>query len=789
MTEGPLAGRRIAVEAQLLIGREAADVTIEDPLVSRRHALVRPAGRGVEIEDLGSLNGTWVNGERVVGTTQLAAGDVVHIGGAVLTVEEEPAPTRGTVLGPSPHEAAEARRASTPPPPEPPKPEEADRRGEPMVDEVRPVTALFADIVGSTALGERLAPHEVKVVIGECVNRMSHAVEQFGGVVQAYMGDGIAVFFGVPQAHEDDAERAARAALRILNNVREYALEIEKAWGISDFGARIGINTGEAAVGAVGAAEPGWVSLGDTTNVAARLQSAAEPNTIVVGPTTARALIHKFVLEPLGPITVKGRQEPVEAWRLIEAQAAVRAAPTTPLAGREEEMARLRTSLDELTAGRGQIVFLLGEAGIGKTRLVDELGALAVDRGTLLEGHCLSYGTDLLYGPFIEILRSWLGAEEGEADLSVRTKLHAKLGLLPESQRSDVLPFLARLLSLRPEPSEEERLRALTPHELAAEIRRAYRTWVAALARRGPVVLAVEDVHWADRSSRELVEDLLELVDVTPLLLLATSRIDPGSEGWSFRVRVLAEYPHRAVDLRLQPLSEEASRLLLRGLPGRSALRESDLDLILASAEGNPLYLEELLNAFTESPLGGGQTWAPTASESKVLTPTLESLLLARIDLLPASSRRLAQVAAVIGRSFPLRVLAQVAEGDELERDLATLLRADVIRELRGYPEAEYTFRHGLLRQACLSTLPPDARRRLYGSIGAAFETLFADALEDHLEVIAHYYARSDELGKALAYLERAAERAAALDAADRAAELSARAAKVAEKLGGEAAR
>jgi len=430
-------------------------------------------------------------------------------------------------------------------------------------------------------------------------------------------------------------------------------------------------------------------------------------------------------------------------------------------------------------------VFLLGEAGIGKTRLVDELGALAVDRGTVLEGHCLSYGTDLLYGPFIQILRAWLGAEEGEADLSVRTKLHAKLGLLPESQRSDVLPYLARLLSLRPEPSEEERLRTLAPHELASEIRRAYRTWVGSLSRSGPVVLAIEDVHWADHASRELAEDLLELVDVTPLLLLATVRIDPGSEGWSFRVRVLSEYPHRAVDLRLQPLSEEASRLLLRGLPRSSELRESDLDLILTSAEGNPLYLEELLNAFAEGPqLGGGQTWAPTVSESKLLTPTLESLLLARIDLLPASGRRLAQIAAVIGRSFPLRVLAHVAEGDELERDLATLLRADVIRELRGYPEAEYTFRHGLLRQACLSTLPPDARRRLYGAIGAAFETLFADALEDHLEVIAHYYARSDRLDKALAYLEQAAERAAALGATDRAEKLSQRAVKVAAKLG-----
>jgi len=321
------------------------------------------------------------------------------------------------------------------------------------------VTALFADIVGSTGLGEKLTPDAVKVVIGECVSRMTQAVERFGGTVQAYMGDGIAAFFGLPTAHEDDPERAARAALAILEVVRDHADEVEAAWGIADFNARVGINTGETGVGLVGSADPQSVALGDTTNVAARLQSAATPGTIALGQATARCLVKGFVLEPLGELSVKGRGKPVEAWTLVCAQTAAQAPPLTPLVGRKNEVQRLTTVLDELVAGRGQVLFLIGDSGIGKTRLLAELRLLAADRVTWLEGRCLSYGAALAYGPLIQMLRGWIGAEEGEADLSVRTKLRGKLGLLPASELSQVLPYLSRLLSVRLDPDDEERVR------------------------------------------------------------------------------------------------------------------------------------------------------------------------------------------------------------------------------------------------------------------------------------------------------------------------------------------
>ncbi len=858
MRDGPLAGERFEVEGEVVLGRTNADITIEDPLISRRHAVVRAVDKALEIEDLGSLNGTVVNSEKLEAPRRLEPGDVIMVGATTIEVEGDPSARSRTVLAATPPvtvpaavtaEPTEVVAPLTPPPPaeQPPEPEPeqpaaaepeqpaaaepeqpaavepeqpaaveperpapvepsppveperpaaveperpaAPERPPPVEpragegDELRPVTALFADIVGSTSLGERLSADEVKVVIGECVTRMCHAVEQFGGDVQSHMGDGIAAFFGVPAAHEDDPERAARAAIRILDVVGDYAGEVEAAWGISDFSARVGINTGEVAVGMVGAADPRNVTLGDTANVAARLQSAAEPGNAVVGEATAKSVLNRFELEPLGEVQVKGRQQPVGAWRLVGLQASTTTLPLSPLVGRLGEMQRLHSILDELVAGRGQLLMLVGDAGIGKTRLLAELRALATGRVTWLEGQCLSYGTELLYGPFIEMLRKWIGAEEGEAQLALRTKLRAKLGLLPASQLADVFPYLARLLSLKLDREDEERQRNLTPEELAAEIRRAYSTWVAALASQGPVVVAIEDLHWADRSTRALAEDLLELADIAPILIIAVSRIDPESEGWKLRVRGLTDFPHRAVELTLGPLDDEAASQLLASRPQSQSLDESELAQVVMGAEGNPLYLEELLNAFVE---GKGarrsRTWAPTYTSAR-LTPTLESLLLARIDRLPPEARRLAQVAAIIGRSFPQRVLEHVAETENLEGELALLLRADIIRELRRYPEPEYVFRHGLLRQASLSALPAARRRELYGAVGAAFETLFASSLDDYLEVLANYFARSEDLGRALGYLERAADRAAGLDASKEAAELLNRGLKIAEKL------
>ena len=828
---GPLLGHQLVVESQLVLGRGEADIVIDDPEISRRHALLSERDGAIEIQDLDSLNGTWVNERRIESAVRLDTGDVVRLGQTTMELEPPrlavteyaPLPSVETEAVPVPLESppsvgrsaavsiqagrcpecdaevpSQARFCSycgvaitverpDKPAPQPAPPDDTPTAGGPEQppksgggDELRPVTALFADVVGSTALGERLAPHEVKALIGECVSRMARAVEQYGGSIDAYMGDGIAAFFGMPSAHEDDPERAAHAAVRILEVVTEYARDVAAAWGVEDFNVRVGINSGQTAVGLVGGADQQVVALGDVTNVAARLQSAAAPGTIVVGGSTARRLAHRFVLESLGEISVKGREQPVAAWRLVSVQEASQEPAPTPLVDREAEVDRLRAGLDELVEGRGQVLLLVGETGIGKTRMLTELRTVASDRAVWLEGHCRSYGGEILYGPLVDVLRRWLQVESGEAEVSVRTKLRAKLAGLPTLAADEVIGPLGRLLGFR----EDEARRDEPPEELARELRGAYTAWLDALTATQPVVLALDDLHWADPATRELTEALLEVTDRAPLLLAVAFRADQPSEGSRFRLHALEHFPHRTVELQLGPLPSAACEELLEMLVSEEIDDAARAELVVR-AEGNPLYLEELLRSLIED---GGlerrrRTWALTVTPASLLPPALEGLLIARIDHLPDEPRRLLQIAAVVGRTFPAAVLEQVSGSDTFERDLSLLLRAQFVRELRRYPQLVYTFKHGLLQETALSTLTPASLQELYGRVAAVFEQLYAGAKDEYLEVLASYYARSRDLPKALEYLERAGARAASLDASEQAVELWKRAREIATRL------
>ena len=615
-----------------------------------------------------------------------------------------------------------------------------------IADEVRPVTILFADVVGSTALGERLAPEETKALVGECVTIMSRAVEEYGGTVQAYQGDGICAYFGVPAAHENDPERAALAGLRILELMGEYTRDIEKAWGIAGFSVRVGINSGRAAVGLVGAADPQAVALGDATNVAARVQAAAEPGTVLVGESSARRLTHRFVLEPLGDIDVKGRDAPVAISRLIRPSSRETASSTLPCLGRDREIAALRAVVDDLVSGRGRVVVLAGAAGIGKTRLIAELRSLAGERATWLEGHCLSYG-GLPPWPFMEILLGWLAAEAGEPEIAVRTKARARLGALLGEELDEVLASLGHLLRLRQEPA--------TDASDADGVPRAYLRWLEALAAEQPVIVVLEDVQWADVPTRELAEAVLELTDRAGLAFVLTDEPIAGSEGAILRLRALSDYPHRATELTLGPLTDDASELLLAEMLGDD-IDAASRERLIREAEGNPLYLEELARALEEGSLESrGRTWTISMRSPELLPPTLENLLVARIDRLATGPRRLAQAAAAVGRTFRVGVLAHIV-GEEVTHDLSALFRTQIVRELRRYPDFECEFTHGLLQEAALSTLTATGRRDLYARVAKAFEDVYAESLDDHVEQLAHYHAQAGNLPKALEYAERA---------------------------------
>jgi class 3 adenylate cyclase len=770
---GPLAGRRVALGSKLVVGRGAVDLVLDDAEVSRQHAVFRSVAGALEVQDLGSRNGTTVNGERIGEAVRLRSGDVVELGSTVIEVELDPAPAAPAVDAQAPvlppTQAARGDGASRPPAPADGLPSDAD--------ELRPVTALFADVVGSTTIEEHLAPEEAKALIGECVSRMAHAIEQFGGKVEAFVGDGIAAFFGVPVAHEDDPERAARAALHIVQAVAEYAREIETAWGIAGFNVRVGLNSGQVAFGLVGGAKPQSVALGDTLNVAARLQGVAEPGSVVSGGTTAHLLSDRFALEPLGDVHVKGREEPVSVWRLQGSTREIRSAPVTPFVGREAELGRLSSTRDDLLSGRGQVLLVLGDAGIGKTRLLGELRTLTEGTVTWLEGGCVSYGAEFRLYPLIEALRSWSGLEEDAAPLAVRTRLRTKLEPLLGARLADSLPHLEALLIGTGATLAD----AAERH--APDVRRACCAWIEALTAETPVALVFEDFQWADPWTCALAHDLLEIVERTPLLFVASFRISPQAEGWRFRVTVLGDHLHRAVELPLGPLTADDAQRLLEAL-APTGLSDAARTEIVARAEGNPLYLEQLLlNVAETGELAPQPGPAPSPNLTRPVPAALESLLLSRIDNLTPSARRVAQSAAILGRTFSAAMLERVHKG-ELERDLHVLVRAGVVRECQRYPELEYTFTHGLLRDAALSTLTRATRRELYGRAALALEERFADSVDEHLELLAHYYGRSDDPRKALEYLERAADAAVRVDARYQAVGLWRRARMAAVELG-----
>jgi len=643
------------------------------------------------------------------------------------------------------------------------------------------VTALFADIVGSTGLGERMSPDEVKALVGECVTRMSRVIEEFGGTVQAYMGDGVCAYFGVPSAHEDDADRAAEAGLALLEMVGAYGRDVRQAWEIAEFNVRIGINGGLAAVGVVGSAQPQAVALGDTTNVAARLQAAAAPGTIVTGETTAQRLMPRFVLEPIGELALKGRAAPVSAWRVLRRQTTGRDHTQSPLVGREAEAARLRRASEELLAGRGQSLLLIGEAGIGKSRLLGELRENLGTGVTWLEGDCRSYGAVGLYQPFVEMLRTWLGIDHTEREIVVRTRLRARLPAIYGGDPGDALMFIGHLLGVQPEPGHRDALREGDAEGLAASTRAAFCDWALRLSKQAPTVIAIEGLHEADVATCEMLEDLLELTDRAPVMLAMSARPERDSPAWEFRAHAMRHFGHRFEELTLEPIPDDAAGQLL-DITASGLLDPATREELVTRAEGNPLYLEEMAHALEADEIRP-RAWTVTVGAAPGMPASLDALLIARMDRLDAEARALGQTAAVIGREFPARVLEQVAGVERFEAGMPGLLRAGIVRELRRYPELEYTFRHGLLQEAARSTLTPPRRAALCGRVAEVFEELFADALDERMEMLAHYHAQSGNLSKALEYLDRSAERAESWGQRDEAVRLWRRALRVAERM------
>src|SRR5918992_5216450 len=529
------------------------------------------------------------------------------------------------------------------------------------------VTVLFADVVDSTGLGERLDPEQVAEIMNGAFAFFNASVKKYDGTVARLLGDAILAFFGAPVAHEDDAERAVREGLDIQAAAREYAEAVRRNYG-GDFAIRVGVNTGLAVLAAVGdEIRTEYTAMGDTTNVAARLQSAAEPGSVLISADTYHLVKQLFELRSRGGAMVKGKSAPIVTYEVL----APRAVPgkvrgleglTSPLVGRTAEFKLVNDKLNEVREGRGAFVAVIGEAGLGKSRLLAEVSdsAKSGPQVAWLEGRALSYGQAVTYYPWRQVIRQAIGAQEGEAPETVREKLHSDpaCGSIPESDPG----YLEVVLSVESNATLKA-VKALEGDALVEHIAAAIRGYLRARADLMPTVIVLDDLHWADTASLELLLNVAGLVEDLPLLIICLLRPDKGAPSWSAIERARSELGARYNEIFLEPLDAAQAQELLGNLLYIEDLPESVRDLILRKSEGNPFFVEEVIRTLIDSGyiVRENSHWRAIREIANVTIPdTLTGVLSARIDRLPESTKHVAQTAAVLGRIFAQRALTTV---------------------------------------------------------------------------------------------------------------------------------
>src|SRR5437763_984756 len=635
-------------------------------------------------------------------------------------------------------------------------------------EERKVLTALFADVVGSTALGERLDAEDVKLGVGEAVARIVGEVEALGGRVKDLAGDGVLAFFGAPTTREDDAERAVRAALRIVAEIDDYGREVLRGWGVEGFGVRVGAATGSVVVGEIGSGERvEYAAFGDTVNLAARLQAAAGPGSVLVDDSTHRALEQLFAWDAPLRLELKGKAAPVRAWPVAGVHAGPRRQRGVPgveahLVGRARELGTAREAVEALQAGRGGILFVSGDPGIGKTRLLVELREAAEDAGVRwLEGRCVSYGESLPYWPFRDLLRAeWIGAGADEAELRVRVGLRRRLDQLFAGRADELYPYLGALLDLALEREAEARTAELSPEALQWRTFEVVGQLFARLAEESPLVLGIEDLHWGDSTSVLLLEQLLGLAEESAVLFVITLRPERDHAAWGLRELAAREFPQLLEGIELGPLGN-ADAELLAALVGEGTLPSEVGRRVLQAAEGNPFFLEELVRSLiaAEALVRTDAGWRFDHAAEIEVPQTVEKVILARLDRLSPSSHQVVTAASALGRRFALPLLEGVL-GEEVGDALHELQRLGLIEQSRRWPQPEYRFRHALIQETAYRTLLGSTRADLHRRAAEWLEERYADREAEVLGLLAHHWLAAQNEDKATDYLLRAGDKA-----------------------------
>ena len=610
--------------------------------------------------------------------------------------------------------------------------------------ERKQVSVLFCDLVGSTALADRLGPEVMHLLLNRFFEMALGEVHRYEGTINQFLGDGFMALFGAPIAHEDHARRAVLAALGLQKLLREHRVELGERHGV-ELRARMGINTGWVVVGGIGdQLRQDYTAIGDTTNLAARLQEIADPGTVLVSEATIRFLHGTVQMEALEPVQVKGKDAPVQAYRALSAgplhseQAVLSGAVLSQFVGRQREMALLDQLRERAAGGEGQVLGIAADPGAGKSRLLYEFRRRLWDKPVLhLVGRCISYGSGVPYLPLLDMLRTGWEIGDTEAPALVADKIR---GHLEEAgiQVEESLPYLLNLLGIR---EEDDRLADLSAQAVQARTFHILRQMILNAGRGRLVILQIEDLHWIDQASEEFLAYLVEGLAAAPMFLVVTYRA-------GYRPRWIEK--SYATQINLPKLTDRESRHIVESVLRRSKLAEDLVETVLSKAEGNPFFLEELTRSLLESP--------------DVSVPdTIQGVLLSRIDRLPELHKKLLQTASVLGREFHLAHLTSIWEREASPGPvLADLKRWEFLLEEPISEEPLYFFKHALTQEAVYQTLLVSRRQSLHAAAGRAFERLYADRLEEVYDRLAYHYSKAEESEKAVFYLARLAERAAA---------------------------
>ena len=638
------------------------------------------------------------------------------------------------------------------------------------------VTVLFADVANYTSMSERLDAEEVHQIMDGCFQILMNEIHKYEGTINQFTGDGIMALFGAPVAHEDHAQRACRAALSIQRAMEDYGDKVREDHGV-EFKTRIGLNSGPVIVGSIGDdLRMDYTAVGDTTNLAARIQQVANPGEVWLSQETHNIVQNYFQYDLLEQIPLKGKAQPQRIYHLIAERPGVRtrfaagiARGITELVGRRPEMEILRGALKKAKEGEGQVVDVVGEAGVGKSRLVYEFQKGLGNDVIFLTGNCIQYGRNINFLPVIDMVRDAFGIEEGLTEVEVGNRIEEKA----TQDLAQMIPFYRSLLSLK---VQDPKFKALEPEGRKFGTFEAVKNLLIALSEKKSVVVFIDDAHWIDKMSEALFTYLARSILDQRILMLSAYRSE-GSPSWAQG----AHYQR----LGVETLSSKSSVRLVRNMLRVPALEPKLEEKIVEKAEGNPFFVEEIVRELVDRGdivKSGDQYICSRPIEQCEIPNTIQGMLAARMDRLSEDLKRTMQVASVIGKNFAFRLLKNIMElGEELRSQMTNLVGLEILYEKALYPELEYIFKHTLTQEVAYESLLKQRRREIHGRIAQAIEELYAERLEDHYETLAHHYERSGKAGKAVDYLILAGEKSNHVGAAQAAFEFLKRALEVSE--------